>query len=662
MTRKQHKEPPLHNKAVTLALAGTLLGAATIPASPFSDDHPIRRVPTVIQVDAQTLPEAKLLGTPEVRTLLGYTRRPLHLPDGHTMALFSFSSSAPANWLFLIDCRDMSVTRHAIPNNDIASHGAALGRDGHIYIMPYGKGRAYQFDTVSKAFTELVGDVPEEQYTWDAIGGKNGRIYFGTYPGAWFGEYDPTSGQWEVWEGVVPNTKYVASLSVLDDGRISFKASGPDEVWMTFDPDTRAFEHQDGRPASSTGAAHPALPELAAPGDTFERPVKVGDRWFTVSRISSRLLELFPERPPREIGELRAKAETLWWLKVQPHALAGVGYYGAWFHYNLETDTLRQGQLDNRAPGGNAIMFVEAVSPECVVGANYSQQNLFTVNPRTGDTMSSLAKISSVTGEAMCAVGLKGSAYLGIYVESVLAEYDPKQPLAYGTNPREFAHLGTKYAQTRPRAAVTDGIHVIMSSDSAYNKLGGALAIYEPDSETLAVYHHLIPDQNLPTLVYDAAQGYLWGGTDRWGQMKSAPPTQESALIYAFDMATRQVVHTLIPWPGADRVDVHAIGSGGVLLASHDGQVACIDSDTLEVLYKGAWPVGLHGRWERGADGLHYGLTMGHLYRWSATTNTLRAVGITNGCTRLTESEPNTWTVADGTSVYRLKLQAVNSK
>jgi hypothetical protein len=51
---------------------------------------------------AAELPRAERLATPPVRTLVGYTRRVLHLKDGHTLAVFSYSGSAAADWRFLI--------------------------------------------------------------------------------------------------------------------------------------------------------------------------------------------------------------------------------------------------------------------------------------------------------------------------------------------------------------------------------------------------------------------------------------------------------------------------------------------------------------------------------------------------------------------------------
>lgn len=645
---------------VLVALA--LFSSAAEPAhGSFAPDHPIRRTPTLIARDLSALPKAEAIGSPEVRTLLGYTRRPLHLPDGHTMALFSFSFSAPANWLFLIDCRTMSVERFALPNNDIGSHGAALGADGNIYVMSYGTGNAYCFDVAKREFTELACDIPEGQYAWDALGGKNGRIYFGTYPGAWFGEYDPATAKWEIWKQPVPDTKYVGETSALPDGRITFRANGPADVRIVFDPETRQFAPFDPASVATPQVASPALPPQTDPEDSFETPVEVDGRWFTVSRVSSRLMELSHDAEAKVAGELKSKAETLWWLKAQPGAISGVSYYGALFRYDLATGELRQGQLDNLAPGGNSIMFVETITPECIVGANYSQQNLFTVNPRSGEVRAELGKIARVPGEAMCAVGLDGIAYLGIYVQTVISRFDPARPIVYGENPKELAQFGPEYKQTRPRAAVTDGKLVYISSDSDYNQLGGALIVHDPGSGKFDVYHHLIKDQNLPTLAWDTEQKLLWGGTDRWGQMRSAPPTQESALIYAFNPETREVVETIIPWPGADMVTLHGITRDGVLLATQGANVACIDTKTREVLFQGAWPAELGNgavptHLRRGSDGFSYFVRGGTMYRWDSAANTLEPTATAPDANMLTESEPGLWVLSSATTIYRLRL------
>ncbi len=85
----------------------------------------LRRAPTIKSVNFAKLPRPTYLATPQVRTLVGYTRRVLHLHDGHTLAVFSYSDNGSANWMFLIDARDLTAQRFDIPNHDVGSHSAA---------------------------------------------------------------------------------------------------------------------------------------------------------------------------------------------------------------------------------------------------------------------------------------------------------------------------------------------------------------------------------------------------------------------------------------------------------------------------------------------------------------------------------------------------------
>lgn len=617
-------------------------------------DSPLRRAPTLLAVETSRLPQAKRLGTPVVRTLLGYTRRVLHLSDGHTLAVFSFGGSAQANWLFLIDSRRLTSERFPIPNNDIASHGAALGRDGHIYLMPYGNGRAYRFDTRVRQFTPLQTGLPSTEYTWEAFGASNGRLYFGTYPSAYFGEYDPAADRCELWRQVVPNTKYVTQFDETGEGRIRFKAWGPDEVWMTFDPQKRRLERAAPPLALPTPSA--PLPDPPPGDERFQGVVTVEGRRFALGFPSSRLWEIRAEAAPVLCGDPRSPAEP-WYLETVADSIVGISHFGTLFRYNPRTGNFKRGALDNRAPGGNPIMFLEAVTPRHVIGANYSQQNLFCIDPQTGRIHSSDGMVARVTGEPMCAVGYGGRAYVGIYVRSILSVYDPKRPFEYGKNPRELIELGARYAQTRPRAAVAGDGLVFISSDSDYNHLGGALAVIDPRTERVEVYHHLIRDQNLPTLAYDPAARLLWGGTDRWGQMRSHPPTQPSALIYAFDPAARKVVTTLTPWPGANVVSVLGVSTNGILVASSGKEIALIDTASCAVLYQGPMPTGIPALLRRGADGLLYYLSGGTLHRWDLARNEITPVAASPGCYHLAEPTPGTWLLANATTVYVTSLR-----
>ncbi len=619
-------------------------------------DSPLRSIPQVAEVADSDLVEAELLGTPEVRVLLAYTRRILRLHDGYTLGVFSFSSTAQANWLFLIDGRDLSVARYDMPNNDIGTHGGALGADGNIYIMPYGSGRAYKFDVEAREFETIEVGLPKGEYSWAALGASNGCIYFGTYPNAYLGEYNIETGKCTLWKQVAPNTKYTTTFSEDSEGRIHFKATGPDQVWMVFDPQTGELEVSD--PPALTHSSLP-LPEPPEGDERFSGRVSAGQRRFVVSHPSGRFWEVSPEGELTLLAETQAFGEFSWWLNAVPGAIAGISYFGVAFRYDLETGEFVRKQLPNLAPAGNGLMFIEAVTPRWAIGANYSQQNLFKIDVQTGEIDHAPTVIARVTGEPMCAVGHKGKAYIGIYISSLIAVYDPEQPFGYMNNPRELIELGATYAQTRSRAAVTDGRFVYISSDSAYNHLGGALAVIDPETEHIDVYHHLIRDQNLPTLAYDPTTRLLWGGTDRWGQMRSHPPTQDSSLIYAFDPRTREVVGTLMPWPGSDVTSVLGVSANGILVAASGSEIALIATENQEVLYKGTSPIGVPSKTLLASDGFCYCLAGGKLYRWDLEHNVLTPVATSPGCYFLTEPLPGTWLLANSQSIYRVQLPSV---
>lgn len=651
---------PVRSVSLKLSLrASTLILAALLPAPAglAAERDALRRAPTVAKVDLGALPAAELLGTPEVHTLLGYTRRALHLHDGHTLAVFSYSNTGVANWLFLLDARDLSVERFAIPNNDVGSHAAALGSDGNIYLMPYHTGRAYRFEVAARRFVplEVKAGLPPGEYTWDAIGAPDGCIYFGTYPNACVGRYEIATGKWTHWKQVAPNTKYVTAFSVTESG-VRFKAWGPDEVWMTCGAESSAPQREH-----ATAANAPATQQSPPPPgeESFVRELAVDGRRFAIGFPSSRLYELPDNGKPIIRGETGAPAE-MWFLEHVGDTLMGISHYGATFRYDIRSDRFTRGRMPNNAPAGNSIMFIQAITPDCVIGANYSHQNFFRVHPRTGKIISGEQMAARMPGQPECAVGLNGKGYIGFYIHSILSMYDPAAPIAFGKNPRELAELHTEHQQTRPSDAITDGRLVYISSESDYNYLGGALTVIDPKptgQERVDVYFEPAGDQNLTSLVYDAKNELVWGGTDRWGQMHSVPPTQPTAVIYAFDPAKRKVAATIAPWKSVDVTSVIGCTDDGTLLAYAGGEIATIDGLTRRIIHQGAWPVMPSRKMQRGSDSRHYFLAGGTVYRWDAAPNTLTPIATAPGCTFLTEPSPGLWLLAGSASVYRVRLK-----
>jgi hypothetical protein len=637
------------------------IGIVLVITLSLASSQPARGVPRVVKVDPQALPQIEKIATPDVRTLVGYTRRVLHLPDGHTLAVLSYSSSTAANWLFLIDSRDLSSQRFAMPNNDIGSHAAALGSDGSIYFMPYHTGRAYRFDVASREFSTLPKiDVPDGEYTWDAVGGDDGCIYFGTYPNACIGRYTIATGRSEVWAHVAPNTTYVSPV-MRDAMGVHARAWGSDTVWFDLNATEKPKRGKSPKTDLSGSAGATTNPTPPPGEESLARVVEVNGRRFGVGFPSGKLYEFKGSRTAGGTGEAvvcgdsQAPAEP-WLLETSGDAVIGISHYGPLFRYDLSSGAFSRGKLDNLAPGGNAIMLLEAITPDCVIGGNYSQQNLFRVNPETAQVQTSRQMIARATGQLASAVALNGKAYIGTYIHAILSVYDPAQPMQFAKNPRELAELFDQYHQTRPSAVATDGQLVYFGTEGDYAQLGGALAVVNPASEKVDAYPNLIPDQNVVSLAWEKKTGLLWGGTNRWGEMRSVAPTQPSALIFAFDPQTRIVARTLIPWEGADEVHVLGATEDGVVMAAMGDQIALIGTSSGEIRFTGRFPVPVV-KLKHGADGALYVLGTGELYRWSTAQNTLMPVARTGACTMITEASPGCWVLADAVSVYRVRLK-----
>jgi DNA-binding beta-propeller fold protein YncE len=266
--------------------------------------------------------------------------------------------------------------------------------------------------------------------------------------------------------------------------------------------------------------------------------------------------------------------------------------------------------------------------------------------------------VARTPGEPMCAVGVGGVAYVGIYIQSILLRYDPARPFAFRENPREIGEMFREHHQTRPTAAVTDGERVYVASEGDYNRLGGALAVIDAKTGRVDAYPQPVKDQNVTSLAYNPKHKLVWGGTNRWGQMRSAPPTQESAVVFAFDPQTRRVVATLTPAKGGDHATVLGCTDEGTVVAATGDGILMIDGESRQVTHRGGWPV-MPGRIRRGSDGHQYFLADGHLWQWSSAAKTLTPVAVTGGCTMFSEPSPGLWLLADATSVYRVRTGKV---
>lgn len=617
--------------------------------------------------DFRAAPAPYLLCRPEVHALTGYTRRLLYLREERKIACFSYSTHQ-ANWLFLLSIADGAVERYDLPGHEKGSHGAALGADGNIYAITHAGG-LHRFRVRERRWETLPHRLPEGEMPWDAIGGPDGTIYFGTYPHTIFGRYDITTGELFLHPNTDPTGKYLFDFRALPDGRIACRGIGEFKHRIVFDPRQRSFERtriempikpafqisdpeQDGLPSGVVPEGDERLVTRLLPG---------GPR-LGVASPSGRICRINAQGVATPLRDDLPRGE-LWTLLagVDERTLVGVGFLAHWFIYDSVSDSLRCGRLPSRSPDTNTYYYFTVPDDRWIVGGHYSQQNAFRADQQSGAWEDSSGMICRVPGEPTASISLHGKAYLGIYIDALLLEYDPNRPFAYGVNPRELLQVG--HHQNRPRGMATDGRRIYMTSWAEYCTIGGAITVYEPRTREHTVHEHVVPDQNLDAIAYDPVTDRLIGGTYRWGDSDSFPPKTPTALVFAWDTGSARTVATVAPWNDADLIQVRGVLPGGIAVAQRvsDGEIALIDTRTFRVVHRGPFPLeGLRALCVT-PDKRVYGIAAEGLFQWlppasADAPHVVQPLARLPGALYLAAPTPGRFILATATAIYRLDL------
>ncbi len=615
------------------------------------------------------LPTPDLLAKPETDVLVGYTRNAMYLPGHRRLGLLSYSSSPSANRLFLIDVDTGESERFDIPNGEIGSHGAASGPDECIYVLTFSC-NLYRFDPTTRAWEFLCRPAPEKNLVWGSICGGNGKYYFGTYPDAVFGEVDTATGEMFVRDHVVDDAVYCDTFRELPDGLIQFRAWSDTQTSVVFDSVSREFttmpfdEHEAWEAARYGAPSQMPVRTTLPDGDTLTGPVQGGDgSWFAMGESSRRLHRTASDGTPSEALHDPLREGDHWRLAALGEdgvcAWSMLGRYVIW---RTGADGALVGKVDNRSGDANEIMFLEAAGTDCVVGAHYSQQNLFRVNPDTGEWDESEGMIARVSGEPMaaaCVPGERPTVYLGVYIHALLMAFDASGPYEFGANPREIAEFWESDNQTRPSDMATDGRRVFMVSHADYGAIGGMICVHDPQTGD-TVGDIPLPEQNLETVVYDPRSGDLFLGTNRWPDCGSAPAVVDTAVIVQWNIERREVTRRITPWSDADVIYVRGMVANGTLLAQHGAEYVLIDTTTGDEVRRDEAPWGHLHVLRTLPDGRVYGLGEGVLFRLSCPPDrSLRMDPLARTNARhMAIPRPGRFVLAEGTTVTRIDIDS----
>ncbi len=275
--------------------------------------------------------------------------------------------------------------------------------------------------------------------------------------------------------------------------------------------------------------------------------------------------------------------------------LCAVNVIGETFRYNTETG--ETDFLDLDATGFLPAHTLCAV-PErnVIVGAPFINQRFWTIDMATGEGKDQ-GRAAAGGGQVNQIIWdhVTNRALLSSYTTCSVTSFYPDSPSCWPDNPREIVSAHDD-GQMRPKGLLHDGEHVWMVTSPCYGTLGGALCRINTRTEEMDVWRHIVPDQQIQSLVLDSERRRVYCSSHIYADCNSCPPTQSTGRMVSFCMDKLEVLRSDIINEESIGVQVLAVLEGGcVLVQAENRDLHAWHPDTGDVKYLGPAPEGRLG-------------------------------------------------------------------
>ncbi|MFI9581539.1 hypothetical protein ACIHCQ_06770 [Streptomyces sp. NPDC052236] len=452
--------------------------------------------------------------------------------------------------------------------------------DGMVYGGTFPGGKVFRFDPATKAYTDFGQMVAGQTYV-RSIAWAGGKVYTGSYASAHIAELDPQSGS--VTElPKPPGLSSIEGEAVYDldarDGRL-YARIGSDRpsplfvydlaegAWIDEIPDAHGLHIS---PTDADGCIYfvqlgrlrrydPATKKLADTGLALTGKV----------------------RNTRSLGFVELGLTDYPGLSV-----VGTLSRGEMFRYNPTTgshaileSTVRKEPVE--------ILSLAAGGSGTVYAGGFLNGGLGSVRTDTGaSTFHRFAQIESLLRAS------DGTVWIGVYPEARLYRYRPDEtwnspdyspgPPGTDANPELILNLGSQH-QARSRClAEVDG-QIAVGTVPAGDRLGGGLAIYDPDTSTSEFTRNVVQDQSIFCL---AAHGdVVYGGASVTGGLSTTPPTRRVGALFAWDVTRGEKLWEIEPVSTEHTVSSLVMGPDLKLWGLAGHTLFAVDRVTQEVLH-----------------------------------------------------------------------------
>ncbi|NOZ57067.1 MAG: hypothetical protein GXO73_09810 [Calditrichaeota bacterium] len=491
----------------------------------------------------------------------------------HERIFCSFHNGRPPMFIAEIDPATGQVWKHYAPaRSEQGAWAIATGSDGNVYVGTYYNGHLMRFDVRSRTFEDL-GRPGDEKYFWTFSLAPDGRLYGGTYPRGKLIAVEPWTGAaldlGRAWD----DEMYVRTTAVDSAGRVICGMGSTTSAVVLWDPSTGEKRNLTPDSLRGPGFAHVANAEngqvlAEIHGHKFvlrgERLEPAGPEEWKPRRPKLKNGLVVRSKEPSRIDLVDAKKDSV----VRSFFVEGDG----------------------------SVIFSLAAGPDGrLYGSSLLPLRMFAYDPAK-NRFEDLRNPTTVGGEIYSFASLDGKLFLGAYPHADFTVYDPKRPWVKGSchdcNPRNWGRIG--YDQDRPIAmTVGPDRKIYIGSIPEYGHLGGALAVYDPATDSMRVFRNVVPQQSVVALASDTLRGRVVGGSSVEGGPGTRPVARE-AVVFVWDVSSQKIVSTCAPVPGARAVRALAV-VGDRIVGVADTTLFALDATTLRKL--GQWPLGLLARY-----------------------------------------------------------------
>lgn len=599
---------------------------------------------------ASAEPYYENLGT-ALKRILGIGGAAFTGPDGRQYISGSING-VPAQFV-VFDALTLEVVNILNIPGTTSTSALLTGADGNVYIGTTGSGEVYRY-TPGADELELIGQaIAGETHIFDLANGPDGIIYGGTYPRGKLFELDLETGTFTDYGTPVAGESYLRQLVYDAERDLIIAGTGTNNRLAEIDLSAGTVS-DNLLPDEWFSEEYPNSIDLI--GDKlFIQLNKSGkmivmDKWTKqieseLSGVSAHVIsspdgdkayyfspgDAYLHAYDLESGETTAvyrvgrynswKSPVIFNVGTEEepdYQLSAYMGYDRVMTYNFAASSIQSAPVD--APGQPILLRSLTKGPDGKIYAAGSQGGMAIYDPETGQMASHTSGISQAEGGTV----LGDKLYFGIYPQARIAQFDTTRPWGSG-NPAEVAQLPSDSLQDRPFAmlGVEEYNKVFIGTVPQYGQLGGALAIYDPETGTLETYRNIVQDQSVITLAYH--DGKVYGGTSIWGAYGAPAPTSEEGKLFVWDIELGEKVQEIVPVAGKDAVTSLIIGPDGNLWGFNEGVLFIYDFERQEVMHEQElFPVEYRGTlWTDafmlvGKDGNVYGTAWGKFFRIDA--------------------------------------------